>query len=114
MLRLKQCIFRQVLGEPFSWEQASDMTFKDIFKAMRMYRAALKRLLEGGAEEAGSAAHAELLQLLALKVSFCTLPCIMPLDLPLHISAGCRMWSPGRACEVGQRDRVAHQLPGQS
>ena len=57
------------------------MTFKDIYEAMRMYRAVLTQLLERGAEEAGSAAHAELLQLLALKVGFRPLPC-MPLAAP--------------------------------
>ena len=74
-----------MLGEPFSWEQASEMTFKDIFEAMRLYRAALAQLFERGAEDPGSAAHAELLQLLALKVSLCTLPCVSSVDLPVHM-----------------------------
>lgn len=77
------------------------MTFKDIFEAMRMYIDVLKRLFERGAAEAGSAAHAELLQLLALKVSFCTVPCMVSLDLPLPISACCSMWCPDYGCETG-------------
>ena len=74
------------------------MTFKDIYEAMRMYRAALSQLFERGAEEPGSAAHAELLQLLALKVCFCPLPCMSLLDLPLHMIASSGMWHPGHGC----------------
>ena len=58
----------QVRGERFSWEQARDMTFKDIAKNVEMYHAMLSRLFEQGAEDPESAAHAELVELLALKV----------------------------------------------
>ena len=58
----------QVRGEHFSWEQARDMTFKDIAKNVEMYHAMLSRLFEQGAEDPESAAHAELVELLALKV----------------------------------------------
>ena len=71
------------------------MTFKDIYKAMRMYRTVLTQLFERGAEELGSAAHAELLQLLALKVGFCPWPCMSSLDLPLHMIASSGVWHPG-------------------
>lgn len=70
------------------------MTFKDIYEAMRLYRAVLTQLFERGAEEPGSAAHAELLQLLALKVSFYISPCMSLPDLPLHIGASSGMWHP--------------------
>ena len=59
----------KVRGEHFSWEQARDMTFKDIAKNVEMYHATLQRLFEQGAEDPESAAHAELVELLALKVS---------------------------------------------
>ncbi|CAL5224339.1 g7011 [Coccomyxa viridis] len=57
----------KVRGEHFSWEQARDMTFKDIAKNVEMYHAMLSRLFEQGAENPESAAHAELVELLALK-----------------------------------------------
>ncbi|CAK0785506.1 hypothetical protein CVIRNUC_008716 [Coccomyxa viridis] len=57
----------KVRGERFSWEQARDMTFKDIAKNVEMYHAMLSRLFEQGAEDPESAAHAELVELLALK-----------------------------------------------
>ena len=44
------------------------MTFKDIAKNVEMYHAMLSRLFEQGAEDPESAAHAELVELLALKV----------------------------------------------
>ena len=44
------------------------MTFKDIAKNVEMYHAMLSRLFEQGAESPESAAHAELVELLALKV----------------------------------------------
>ena len=59
----------KVRGEHFSWEQARDMTFKDIAKNVEMYHAMLQRLFEQGAEDPESTAHAELVELLALKVS---------------------------------------------
>ncbi len=59
----------KVRGEHFSWEQARDMTFKDIAKNVEMYHAMLQRLFKQGADDAESAAHAELVELLALKVS---------------------------------------------
>ncbi len=65
----------KVRGEHFSWEQARDMTFKDIAKNVEMYHAMLSRLFEQGAENPESAAHAELVELLALKVSCVCLSC---------------------------------------
>ena len=44
------------------------MTFKDIAKNVEMYHAMLSRLFEQGAEDPESAAHAQLVELLALKV----------------------------------------------
>ena len=58
----------KVREEHFSWEQARDMTFKDIAKYVEMYHAMLSRLSEQGAEDPESAAHAQLVELLALKV----------------------------------------------
>ncbi|CAL8471464.1 g11006 [Coccomyxa elongata] len=57
----------KVRGESFTWEQARDMTFKDIAKNVEMYHNMLSRLFEQGAEDPDSAAHAELVELLALK-----------------------------------------------
>ncbi|BDA46846.1 hypothetical protein COCOBI_09-2990 [Coccomyxa sp. Obi] len=57
----------KVRGETFTWEQARDMTFKDIAKNVEMYHNMLSRLFEQGAEDPDSAAHAELVELLALK-----------------------------------------------
>ena len=74
------------------------MTFKDIYEAMRLYRAVLTQLFERGAEEPGSAAHAELLQLLALKVGFRLSPCMPSPDLPLHMGASSGMRHPGCGC----------------
>ena len=74
------------------------MTFKDIYEAMRLYRAVLTQLFERGAEEPGSAAHAELLQLLALKVGFLPMPCMSSLNLPLHMVASSGMRHPGHGC----------------
>ena len=65
----------KVRGEHFSWEQARDMTFKDIAKNVEMYHAMLSRLFKQGAEDPDSAAHAELVELLALKV------CVYALNL---------------------------------
>ena len=66
----------KVRGEHFSWEQARDMTFKDIAKNVEMYHAMLSRLFEQGAENPDSPAHAELVELLALKVlPMCLTPC---------------------------------------
>ncbi|EIE19796.1 hypothetical protein COCSUDRAFT_67803 [Coccomyxa subellipsoidea C-169] len=57
----------KVRGETFTWEQARDMTFKDIAKNVEMYHSMLSRLFEQGAEDPDSPAHAELVELLALK-----------------------------------------------
>ena len=75
----------KVRGEHFSWEQARDMTFKDIAKNVEMYHAMLSRLFEQGAENPESAAHAELVELLALKVS--------PLWLLPSASASLHTWA---------------------
>lgn len=73
-------------GERFSWEQARDMTFGDIAKNIPMYHAMLSRLFREGAEDTESAAHAEVVELLALKVStgfYCLLlvRCILTVEM---------------------------------